>query len=65
MGKAFKRIPCPLCPYGAFSDADLEALDAMGFPKDKLGRYYHRWDRLPKELQEQINRKPKAGKAED
>jgi len=42
----------------------LEALDAMGFPKDKLGRYYHRWDRLPKELQEQINRKPKAGKAE-
>jgi hypothetical protein len=31
----------------------LEALDAMGFPKDKRGQYYHRWDRLPKELQEQ------------
>ena len=43
----------------------LEALDAMGFPKDKRGQYYHRWDRLPKELQEQIERRPKAeGKAE-
>lgn len=43
----------------------LEALDAMGFPKDKRGQYYHRWDRLPKELQEQITRKPKAeGKPE-
>ncbi len=41
----------------------LEALDAIGFPKDKRGQYYHRWDRLPKELQEQINRKPKAEKA--
>lgn len=38
----------------------LEALDAMGFPKDKRGQYYHRWDRLPKELQEQIERRPKA-----
>jgi len=38
----------------------LEALDAMNFPKDKRGQYYHRWDRLPKELQEAITRKPKA-----
>jgi hypothetical protein len=38
----------------------LEALDAMGFPKEKRGQYYHRWDRLPKELQEQIRREPKA-----
>ena len=35
-------------------------LDAMGFPKDKRGQYYHRWDRLPKELQEQLERRPKA-----
>ncbi len=43
----------------------LEALDAMGFPKDKRGQYYHRWVRLPKELQEQIERRPKAeGEAE-
>lgn len=37
----------------------LEALDAMGFSGER-GKYYHRWDRLPKELQEQIIRKPKA-----
>ena len=32
----------------------LEALDAIGYPQDKRGQYYHRWDRLPKELQAQI-----------
>jgi len=41
----------------------LEALDAMGF-KGERGKYYHRHDRLPKELQEQIIRKPKAETAE-
>ena len=37
-----------------------DALDALGIPKDKRGQYYHRWDRLPKELQEQLERRPKA-----
>jgi len=37
----------------------LEALDAMEFKGDR-GKYYHRWDRLPKELQEQIEKRPKA-----
>ena len=37
-----------------------DALDALGIAKDKRGQYYHRWDRLPKELQEQLERRPKA-----
>ena len=37
----------------------LEALDAMEFKGDR-GKYYHRHDRLPKELQEQIEKRPKA-----
>ena len=48
-------------PFGTTHDA----LDALGIPKDKRGQYYHRWDRLPKELQEQLERRPKAeGNAE-
>jgi len=31
----------------------------MGF-KGERGKYYHRHDRLPKELQEQIIKRPKA-----
>jgi len=37
----------------------LEALDAMGFTGER-GKYYHRHDRLPKELQEQIIKRAKA-----
>ena len=37
MGKAFKRIPCPLCPYGAFSGADLEAHQAHAHPGNGAG----------------------------
>ena len=36
----------------------LEALDAMGYTGTR-GKYYHRHDRLPKELQEQIVKKSK------
>lgn len=32
MGKAFSRIPCPLCPYGAFSEADLGSHKAHAHP---------------------------------
>jgi len=37
MGKAFKRIPCPLCPYGAFSDTDMEAHKAHAHPGTGTG----------------------------
>ncbi|MEK7876606.1 MAG: AAA family ATPase, partial [Pseudomonadota bacterium] len=37
MGKAFKRGPCPLCSYGAFSDADLEAHKAHAHPGNGAG----------------------------
>lgn len=37
----------------------LDALDAMKYP-GKRGQYYHRWDRLPKELQAQIIVKAKS-----
>jgi hypothetical protein len=39
-------------------ETTLAALDALGIPEDQRGRYYHRWDRLPKELQAQIERRP-------
>jgi hypothetical protein len=45
---------------GPFNNT-LEALDALGIPQEQRGRYYHRWDRLPKELQEQIERRARAG----
>ena len=37
MGKAFSRIPCPLCPYGAFSEADLESHTAHAHPGNGVG----------------------------
>lgn len=37
-----------------------DALDALGIAKENRGQYYHRWDRLPKELKEQMERRPKA-----
>lgn len=32
----------------------LEALDALGVPEEGRGLYWHRWDRLPHELQDKI-----------
>jgi len=32
----------------------LECLDAIGVPREERGKYWHRWDRLPKELQARI-----------
>jgi hypothetical protein len=45
-------------------ETTLAALDALGIPEDQRGRYYHRWDRLPKELQAQIERRPYGPEAQ-
>ena len=37
MGKAFSRIHCPLCDYGAFSDGDLESHKAHAHPGNGAG----------------------------
>ena len=37
MGKAFSRIPCSLCDYGAFSDGDLESHKAHAHPGNGAG----------------------------
>ena len=37
MGKAFSRFPCPLCPYRAFSEADLESHKAHAHPRNGAG----------------------------
>jgi hypothetical protein len=46
-------------------DSTLEALDALGIPAESRGRYYHRWDRLPQELKEQIERRPRPAPAQE
>ncbi|MCI0438612.1 MAG: PRTRC system protein C [Chloroflexi bacterium] len=35
-----------------------ECLDAMGIPQKERGKYWHRWDRLPRRYSERIERFP-------